>query len=186
MYIDLLAEWTARYEVRIWAYCLMPNHVHFIAVPKTAESLRLAVGETHERYTRYVNFREGWRGHLWQGRFASYAMDERHLLSAARYIELNPVAAGMVQKPEDYPWSSARAHLFSAPNKLIKDPYLLSIMSDWNEFLTQPLQKEHNKIIEKHERTGRPLGSPGFISEIEALTGRSLAKGKPGPKPASN
>ncbi len=111
-YIDLMAEWTARYDVRVWAYCLMTNHVHLIAVPKTADSLRFAVGEANERYTRHINFREGWIGQLWQGRFASYVMDERHLLSAARYIELNPVAAGMVRKPEDYPWSSARTHLF--------------------------------------------------------------------------
>ena len=113
-------------------------------------------------------------------------MDEKHLIAAARYIELNPVVAGIVQKPEDYPWSSARSHLFGAPSKLIKEAYLPSLVPNWKDFLTQPHEKEHNRTIEKHERTGRPLGSPEFISKIEALTGRSLVKKKPGPKPMSN
>ena len=68
-YIDLMAQWCGAHQVEIWAYCLMPNHVHLIAVPHSAEGLRRAVGEVHRRYTRMVNFREGWRGHLWQGRF---------------------------------------------------------------------------------------------------------------------
>ena len=69
----------------------MPNHVHLIAVPHSADGLKRAIGEIHRRYTRMVNFREGWRGHLWQGRFASFVLDEPYLLTAARYIELNPV-----------------------------------------------------------------------------------------------
>src|SRR5438105_2893425 len=91
VYLSLMAEWTARLGVEIWAYCLMTNHVHLIAVPKNEMGLRTAIGEAHRRYTRHVNFREGWRGHLWQGRFASYPMEERYLLMAARYIEKNPV-----------------------------------------------------------------------------------------------
>jgi len=88
----------------------MPNHVHLIVVPQSAESLRRAIGKAHRRYTRWINFREGWRGHLWQGRFASLVMDEDHLLTAARYVELNPVRAGLVQAPSRYRWSSAAAH----------------------------------------------------------------------------
>ncbi|MDO9079874.1 MAG: transposase [Desulfuromonadales bacterium] len=110
-YIDLMAEWCGKYRVTIWAWCLMPNHVHLIAVPESEESLARAIGEAHRRYTRRINFREKWRGHLWQERFASFPMDEGHLVSAARYVEMNPVAAGIVASPEDYPWSSARAHL---------------------------------------------------------------------------
>ena len=75
----------------------MSNHVRLIVVPQSAESLRRAIGEAHRRYTRWINFREGWRGHLWQGRFASFVMDEDHLLTAARYVELNPVCAGLVR-----------------------------------------------------------------------------------------
>ena len=110
-YLSLIAEWCLRWGVDIWAYCLMPNHVHLIAVPSSEDGLRRAIGEAHRRYTRAVNFREGWRGHLWQGRFSSHAMEERYLLTAVRYIELNPVRAALVQKPEEYRWSSAAAHL---------------------------------------------------------------------------
>ena len=74
----------------------MPNHIHMIAVPELEDGLRLAIGEAHRRYTRLVNFREGWRGHLWQGRFASFPMDEIYLLAAALYVERNPVRAGLV------------------------------------------------------------------------------------------
>jgi len=80
LYMQLLAEWCSICGVAIWVYCLMPNHVHFIAVPQTEDSLRLAIGEAHRRYTRHINFRGHWRGHLWQGRFASYVMDEKYLL----------------------------------------------------------------------------------------------------------
>ena len=76
-YLELMGQWCSAHQVEIWAYCLMPNHVHLIAVPQSADGLRRAVGEAHRRYTRSVNFREGWRGHLWQGRFASFVLDER-------------------------------------------------------------------------------------------------------------
>ena len=98
-HLELMAQFCRAEQVAIWAYCLMPNHVHLIVVPQSAESLRRAIGEVHRRYTRRINFREGWRGHLWQGRFASFVMDEDHLLTAARYVELNPVCAGSVQAP---------------------------------------------------------------------------------------
>ena len=80
-YIDLMAQWCRKYGVKIWIYCLMPNHIHLIAVPGKKENLRLAIGKAHHRYTRRINFREGWRGHLWQERFSSFVMDERYLLA---------------------------------------------------------------------------------------------------------
>ena len=98
-YLLLLAEWCKRRKVDIWSYCLMPNHVHLIAVPESSDGLRSAIGEAHRRYTLSINSREGWRGHLWQERFRSFVMDEPHLLMAARYIEMNPVRAGLVRKP---------------------------------------------------------------------------------------
>ena len=84
-YLELMADWCREQGVEIWSYCLMPNHVHLIAVPKTADGFRRAIGEAHRRYTRRINFREQWRGYLWQGRFASFLVDEPHLLAAARY-----------------------------------------------------------------------------------------------------
>ena len=97
-YLELMAEWCREEGVEIWGYCLMPNHVHLIAVPKTEDGLRRAIGEAHRRYTRRINFREKWRGYLWQGRFASFIMDEPYLLAAARYVELNPVRAKLVDQ----------------------------------------------------------------------------------------
>src|SRR5277367_1716111 len=110
-YMALLAEGCANAGVAVWGYCLMPNHIHLIMVPHDEAGLREALGETHRRYTRRVNFREGWRGHLWQGRFASVPMDEPHLLACARYVELNPVRARLAGRAEDWPWSSVHAHL---------------------------------------------------------------------------
>ena len=184
VYLDLMAEWCAHYGVSIWAYCLMPNHVHLIAVPETAAALGLAIGEAHRRYTRRVNFREGWRGHLWQGRFASFPMDERHLLAAARYVELNPVRAGITKRPEDYAWSSARAHLAGRDDRLVKAGPLLDMVGDWSAFLAGGLGEEEGNVLRKHERSGRPLGGAGFVERLETELGRLLKKGKPGPKRA--
>jgi len=97
-YLALMAEWCGGSGVEVWAYCLMAKHVHLIAVPGSEEGLRRAIGQAHRRYTRRANFREGWRGHLWEGQFAFYAMDERYGLAAARYIEWNPVRTGVVNR----------------------------------------------------------------------------------------
>src|SRR5215831_4203837 len=101
-YLELMAHWCRQCHVDIWAYCLMPNHVHLIAVPESEAGLRQAIGEAHRRYTRRINFRERWRGHLWQGRFGSFVMDEPYLLAAARYIELNPVRARLALDAGQY------------------------------------------------------------------------------------
>ena len=181
VYIDLMAEWCRKYHVAIWAWCLMPNHVHLIAVPESEEGLARAIGEAHRRYTRRINFREKWRGHLWQERFASFPMDEGHLVAAVRYVEMNPVAAGLVVSPEDYPWSSARAHLLAQDDKLVKVEPLLSIIGNWRDFLSLSSTDEMS-TFRKHERSGRPLGDEAFVDNIEALLARTLRPQKPGPK----
>src|SRR6516225_1532474 len=153
-----MAEWSRAHQVEVWAYCLMPNHVHLIAVPDSADGLSRAIGEVHRRYTRMVNFREGWRGHLWQGRFASYVLDEPYLLTAARYVELNPVRAGMVNTPRQYRWSSAAAHLRGKDDVLVRVSPLLQLQPDWRRFLTRVIREEDLKTLRAHEHTGRPLG----------------------------
>ena len=96
VYRDLLAEQTRKAGVEVWAYALMPNHVHLILTPTRADGLGLAVGEAHRRYTNFINARGRWTGHLFQSRFASVVMDEFHLLAAVSYVSLNPVRAGLV------------------------------------------------------------------------------------------
>jgi len=125
-YLTLMSEWCLKYKLKIWAYCLMPNHIHLIAVPETKDGLNPAIGEAHRRYTRMIDFREGWRGHLWQGRFASFIMEERYLLACTQYIEYNPVRSGLAKCPEDWNWSSARPHMDEGPRPKINPPSCLS------------------------------------------------------------
>ena len=180
-YLELLSEWTRKYKVEIWAYCLMPNHVHLIAVPETQEGLARAIGEAHRRYTRRINFREGWRGHLWQERFASFPMDENYLLAAARYVEMNPVVSGLVDKADKYRWSSAHAHMEGKDDILVKALPLLKIAGDWHDFLEYPDEAVTDRL-RQHEKTGRPLGGADFIGRLEERLLRILQPQKPGPK----
>src|SRR5271165_2027832 len=140
-YLELISEWCGAFEVEVLAYCLMPSHLHLIAVPRSADGLRRAIGEVHRRYTRMVNFREGWRGHLWQGRFASFVLDEDHLLTAARYVELNPVDAGLVRAPSRYRWSSAAAHLRGRDDALVQVAPLLQMAPNWRRLLTSAFKR---------------------------------------------
>jgi putative transposase len=181
-YLDLLADACARAGTEVWAWCLMPNHVHLIMVPSHADGLRAGLGEAHRRYTRRINFREAWRGHLWQERFHSFPMDEDYLLACARYVELNPVRAGLTRRPDEWPWSSARAHLAGADDGLAKAAPLLDRVGDWRAFLDGGLPDEALDALRGHARTGRPLGSAGFVEALERITGRALKKRKPGPR----
>lgn len=182
-YRRLLHEHCERCAVQVWAYCLMPNHVHVVMVPQRADGLHRALAEAHRRHTRHINFREGWRGYLWQGRFASFPMDERHLLAAVRYVELNPVRARLCDAPGDWPWSSARAHLSGHDDDLVSVPPMLSFVDDWGAYLSQRTDAGEWEAIRQHARTGRPLGSEAFIEDLEQVTGRPLKKQKPGPRP---
>jgi REP-associated tyrosine transposase len=179
-YLELMAEWCREEGVEVWSHCLMPNHIHLIAVPRTEESLRRAIGEAHRRYTRRINFREKWRGYLWQGRFASFVMDEAYLLAAARYVELNPVRAGLVACAKDWPWSSARAHLCGRDDGLVKVAPLLAMVPDWRAFLATALREEELRELREHSRTGRALGSSAFLDRLEAMAGRILRPQKGG------
>jgi putative transposase len=180
-YISLMASSCNRHGVEIWAYCLMSNHVHLIAVPEKPESLRCAIGEAHRRYTRAINFRQNWRGHLWQDRFASFPMNENYLLAAARYVELNPVRAHITDDPATYLWSSAKNHSAGEDDELVCVKPLLELVPDWKIFLQEGMEEE-NQRVRRHEKTGRPLGDESFINQIENISNRVLRKKKPGPK----
>jgi putative transposase len=182
-YIDLLSEFSKFAETEIWAYCLMPNHVHLVMVPSHEDGLRAALGEAHRRYTRHVNFRHGWWGHLWQERFHSFLMDEKYLLAAVRYVEMNPVSAGLCESPRDWRFSSARAHLEGKDDTLVRVRPMLERVADWRAYLAGSTNRDDTEQIRKHTRTGRPLGTAEFIHKIESLTGETLAPKRPGPKP---
>ncbi len=184
-YLEILKAQCLRFGVAIWSYCLMDNHVHFVAVPEYKESLGHVFGQTHRHYTRMINFRQGWRGYLWQGRFQSCVLDEAHLYAAVRYVETNPVKAKMVTKAEDYPWSSAKARVLKLKDDLISDFFLVDEIKAWSEYLASINDKEI-KLFENHLSSGKPLGSDEFIAKLEQQTGRILRRIKPGPKSKQN
>ena len=183
LYKDLLATWCARQGVEIWAYCLMPNHVHLIATPQNELALAAAIGEAHRRYTRAINFSQGWRGYLWQGRFASVVLDGPHLLAAVRYVEQNPVRARLCAQAWEYPWSSAAAHLEGRADDLVKPGPLLGLVPDWKAYVQRECSEEELQALRRHECTGRPLGTESFIRSLESLLNRPLFPKKPGRKP---
>jgi putative transposase len=176
MYLALIAEAKLKAGCDIWAYCLMPNHVHFVIVPQHEASLALLFGEAHRLYTRRINLRMKWRGHLWQERFHSFVMDEQHLNAAVRYVELNPTEAKLCDLPQDWLWSSVHAHLNGRDDELVSVKPMLNTFPDWPGYLLQSCSREMSKSIKKHSKTGRPVGDDSFIKTLEGLTGRTLKR----------
>jgi putative transposase len=187
-YRDLVAASCAASGVACLAWCLMPNHVHLILRPADAGGLRAALAEAHRLYSRRINFAHGWTGYLWQGRFASYPMDDAHLMAAVRYVELNPVRAGLADRAEEWRWSSARAHVTGRADGLTDLKGLAGVHRNWRAMLRHGLEagdlsEEEAAPLEASLRTGRPLGDEAFVEALEAATGRTLKRRKPGPKP---
>lgn len=181
-YLELLAEHGQSHGVDYLAWRLMSNHVHLIAVPAAETSLARGIGEAHKRYTRMINFREGWRGYLFQGRFFSCPIEPSKLIGVARYVLRNPVRAGLADQAWGYRWSSARWLVGSADSDpLVKDLGPLAEIADWRRVLAT--FDGELSLIRQHTRTGRPLGDESFIDRIEGLLGRRLKKRKPGPAP---
>ncbi len=182
-YLALLHEHRRKARVDILAYCLMPNHVHLVAVPRDRDGLAKLLRVAHHRYARLINRRHDWQGHLWQERFYSCVMDEPHLLAAVRYIELNPVRAGLCDLPDQWRWSSVHAHLHGRPDPVIAPENMRALVSNWAQFLSTPATRPTDDELRRHTRTGRPAGDEAFVSDLETLTGRRLRKQKPGPQP---
>ena len=188
-YIQFMREQCRKHGLHILSYCLMSNHVHFVAVPEAKNSMALAIGEAHRLYTRMVNSRDDVRGYLFQGRFFSCPLDQQHLLACVRYVESNPVRViDNINHAWDYPWSSARYHagfvesdpLLGSQKHQTNYSKFLAEIGNWQEFLTSP-QDDMEKLREK-TRTGRPCGDESFVCKIEKITGRTLRPQKPGPK----
>jgi len=110
-YIEFVSEYSRKYQMKIYAYCLMTNHVHFLAAPLRRDSLAMTFKYANMRYSSYFNRKNRRSGHLWQGRFYSCPLHHDHALEALRYVERNPVRAKMVRLPWEYEWSSAREHV---------------------------------------------------------------------------
>jgi len=183
LYLDLLAEAAQHARAQIWSYCLMPNHVHVIIVPGDEDGLRRTFGETHRRYTGYINARMRVTGHLWQGRYGSVAMDEEHLYVALRYVALNPVRARLVKRAAQWKWSSTQALIEGKDDGVVTVAPVLERVPDFAAFLDEAFDEDFTyAALRKAERIGRPIGSKQWIEDIEAKTGRVLAAQKRGPK----
>src|SRR5208337_588116 len=183
LYRDLLHEACRREGVAVWAYCLMPNHVHLILTPQTPEGLGRALGKAHRRYSAFVNARMRVTGHLFQARFSSVVMDEDHLMAAARYLALNPVRARLVATPEDWPWSSARAHLAGRDDGLVEvAPLLERCGGRFADLIAEEADPAKITALRAAETIGRPLGAGDFLDRLAALTGRDPRPGKRGRK----
>jgi len=179
-YLNLALEAKQKAVVEVWAYCLMPNHVHMILVPGSEDGLKEYLAPIHHKYALTINKRMRWKGHFWQERFYSTVMDEIHLLQAVRYVELNPVRAKLCDRAQDWKWSSARAHVTGNDDQLVKVKPLLERVNNWPAYLTDC--SDFDNELRKHTRTGRPIGERDFLLQIEALTGRRVRKKKPGPR----
>lgn len=182
-YLEWLRYYSKKYSLNIWAYCLMSNHVHFIAVPEEDYSLAKTFNTLHMRYSQYVHMRNENRGHLWQGRFFSCVLDEKHLYAAMRYVENNAVRANIVKKAEQYRWSSARAHVKGVPDSVLStDCYLLDTVKDWSAYLRENEDKALVEEMLQSTKTGRPAGDDRFMIRLERVLGRRLAalpRGRP-------
>ena len=187
VYLSLLSGYAADHGLRILGYCLMTNHIHLIAVPGHADSLARAVGRAHNDYSRWFNIKNRRAGHLWQNRFFSCPLDPSHLAHAMRYVELNPVRAGLCASPLDYHWSSARAHcgLESSPAWLDTAHWSARYSAQqWQELLALNFRLTGGlDRLRTATRTGRPFGADPFIEQLEAKLGRRLFPAKRGRKP---
>ena len=184
LYRDLLAANCKASGVEVWAWCLMPNHVHLILVPSDADGLRRALARVHRSYAGTIQARRKRTGHFWQGRFGSVAMDEEHLAAALRYVSLNPVRARLVQRAQDWRWSSTRAHLRGKDDGLTALAPIRDRFPAFADLLATEPETELFDALRSAESIGRPLGDNRFLARVERQTGRVLKPAKRGPKPA--
>lgn len=182
-YLEWLNYYSEKYSLKIWAYCLMSNHVHFVAVPEDQESMARTFNTLHMRYAQYFNAKQEGKGHLWQGRYYSCALDERHLHAAVRYIENNPVRAKMASRADGYKWSSAKSHVKEVSDAVLeKGCYLTERIKDWAAYLEEREDDTLVQAIRENTKTGRPCGDEKFIHKIEQVVGRKLValpRGRP-------
>ena len=182
LYRDLLGQACRAARVEVWAWCLMPNHVHLILVPADDDGLRRALSRAHRGYAGIIHARRKRTGHFWQGRFGAVVMDEAHLAAALRYVSLNPVRARLVARARDWRWSSTRAHLTGKSDGLTALAPIRDRFPRFADLLDDEPEAELFDRLRAAESIGRPLGDDRFLARIERLTARRLRPGKRGPK----
>jgi putative transposase len=181
VYLGLLREYSSYYQLRILGYCLMTNHVHLVALPEQETALPRTMREVNGRYARYRNAIDRGSGHVWQNRYYCSAFEGIRLPSVMRYVELNPVRAGLVRAAEDYAWSSALIHLGGADGLGLLDTtawWRDWTPEQWASWLSQGEQE--GAAIRQATYSGRVLGSKEFVAGLEAATKRKLAIARPG------
>ncbi len=183
-YLAWLEEYCRLHQVEILAYCLMTNHIHLIAIPKTETGLQSVLKPLHMRYAQRFNRQRGWKGHVWQGRYFSSALDDQYLWAAIRYAERNPVRAKMVRKAENYTWSSATAHCKGQTDAVLTTKAYwkkqFESIGDWSAWLAEGDQEEEITIIRRNVEKGIPCGSDRFVKKLEKQIGRVLQYRPPG------
>ncbi|UCH39249.1 MAG: transposase [Gammaproteobacteria bacterium] len=193
-YLEWLQEYAIECDCRIHAYVLMTNHVHLLATPARAESLGAMMKRLGQRYVQYVNRTYKRSGTLWEGRYKSCLVsDEAYVLGCYRYIELNPVRAGLIRHPAEYRWSSYRANSQGENNSIIT-PHELYLALDghpehriaaYRELFRQQLKPELVEEIRQATNGNFVIGSKRFKRQIAQALGRRVTRGKPG-RPSPN
>lgn len=189
-FLQLLERYSRRNGLGVLAYCLVSNHVHLVVVPEGAGSLAATLKPVNLLYARHVNERQGWCGRVWQERHFSCPMDAAHCLAATRYVEFNPVRAGMVSSADEYVWGSGAGHAGRRRDPLLSDRAgWLAGIDDRSAWLHAGEEGERITRLMLHTRTGRPLGNDGFTERLESELGRRLRsrrRGRPrsGGRPA--
>jgi putative transposase len=183
-YLSFLEKYSEKKEASILAYCLMQNHVHLLVRPTENDGLAKMMQGVTLCYTQYFNRKEGRTGRLWECRYHSTVVDgDSYLWTVSKYIENNPVRAGIAKRPEDYSYSSAKAHILGRKDPLLKEP--LFGKSDLNEYRIFIKSAEDKKIVEeirKQTRLGKPLGDGGFLNALSERLGHNLSfrpRGRP-------
>ncbi len=181
-YLSLLSKYAHKWNSPILAYCLMDNHVHLLAKPKSEESLYKMMQGITLCYTQYINKKYERTGRLWESRYYSCIVDkERYLWLVARYIEQNPKRAKVVKDVEDYPYSSARAHIRAIKDDVLGDELFEEEQrNDYRAFIKSRILGDEINNIRYHTRTGRPLGSKEFLKKMEKRLGKSFGLKSPG------
>ncbi len=189
LYLFHLERLAARFDCSVHAWCLMTNHVHLLMTPGTDASCGLLMKHLGQRYVQYVNRVRKRTGTLWEGRFRScLAQTENYVLACYRYIELNPVRAGMTRHPRDYPWSSYRANAEGIPNGLrAPHPEYVRLgessetqRAAYRGLFTDQLDVRLADEIRAATNGGFALGNEHFQAQVSLRLGRRVSKGRPG------